>query len=72
MWLRNGVFPDWIADDVFTLRLCEMYACRPSELAEEDYRIVMRHRVIKAAEAEFLRRDALGRATAAKVKTRGR
>ena len=62
LWLRQGVFPDWIAEDVFTLRLCEMYSCRPSELAEEDWHVVARHRAIKAAELKYLEADARARA----------
>lgn len=72
MWLRGGEFPDWIADDVFTLRLCEMYHCRPSELAEEDWHTVLRHRAIKAAEAEYLKADAKGREALQRVRGRGR
>ena len=61
LWLHNGVYPDWIAEDVFTLRLCEMYGCLPSALEGEDYDTVMTHRAIKAAEQRYLEEDARAR-----------
>jgi hypothetical protein len=49
-----------------------MYHCTPPQLAEIDLRKINRHRGIKAAEMKYLEARAEGRATAAKVKSRGR
>ena len=58
MWLTGGHYPDWIAEDVAQLRACERYHCLPSELEEEDWHVLARHRDIKIAENMYLRRDA--------------
>ena len=49
-----------------------MYGCRPSELAEEDYHTVLRHRAIKAAEAQYLKADAKANQAYERVRHRGR
>ena len=58
LWLRNGVYPEWIAEHVFTLRCCEMYGCLPSDLEGEDYETVLTHRMIQIAEQTYQREDA--------------
>ena len=70
--MRGGVFPDWITEDVFKLRCCEMYGCLPSELDGEDWHTVLRHRAIKAAEAQYHKADAKANAAYEKVRHRGR
>jgi hypothetical protein len=67
LWLSGGKYPDWIADDVFTLRCCEMYGCVPSALDNEDWHVVQRHRVILQAEQKYREADAK-----AKAKLRGK
>ncbi len=54
MWLRGGQFPDWITDDVREMRSCELYRCLPSQLGGEETYKLSRHRMIKAAENEYL------------------
>jgi len=49
-------------DDVQTLRDCERYGCLPSELDEEDWHVIARHRAIVAAEQRYLREEAASRA----------
>lgn len=61
LWLRGGLFPDWIAGDVHELRACEMYHCLPSQLAGEETYKLERHQMIKAAENEYLAMDAKAR-----------
>ena len=45
-----------------TLRDCERYACLPSQLDEEDWHVIARHRAIKAAENQYLKAEAESRA----------
>jgi len=56
------VYPDRIVDDVQTLRDCERYGCLPSQLDEEDWHVIARHRAIAAAEAKYLRAESESRA----------
>jgi hypothetical protein len=58
LWLRGGRFPDWIADDIDDLRVCELYHCTPEEADEIDYHRARVHRAIKSAESIYLKRDA--------------
>ena len=59
--MSNGRYPPWGTspewDDVLRdkerLADCERYSCRPSELAEEDWHELERHRAIEAAEMSF-------------------
>jgi uncharacterized protein YecT (DUF1311 family) len=53
------------------LRCCEMYGCRPSELADEDWDVVMMHRAIRAAESEYRQADAKANAAYERVRDRG-
>jgi len=53
MWLTGGRYPDWIADDVAMMRDCARYYCLPSELEEEDWHILARHRAIEVAEGQY-------------------
>ena len=62
MWMTGGRYPDWIADDVQTMRDCVRYSCRPSELDGEDWHVIVRHRAIEAAEARYKREEAKARA----------
>jgi len=38
-----------------TLKMCEHYGCTPSQLAQEDYAIVMTHYQLLAGEAKGIR-----------------
>jgi hypothetical protein len=49
-----------------------MYGCRPSELDEEDWHTVTRHRAIRAAEAEYLKAEARANADYERVRYRAR
>jgi hypothetical protein len=62
LWLHNGRYPDWITDDVFKLRLCEMFHCLPSQLDGEDYETLLILRQIQAAEQKYQKADADARA----------
>jgi len=46
---------------VQTLRDCERYGCLPSQLDEEDWHVIARHRAIAAAEAKYLRAESESR-----------
>jgi len=59
--MHGGRYPDWIVDDVQTLRDCERYGCLPSQLDGEDWHVIARHRIIAAAEARYLREEAKAR-----------
>ena len=61
LWLRGGLFPDWISDDVREMRMCELYHCLPSQLGGEETYKLQRHQMIKAAENEYLVMDAKSR-----------
>jgi hypothetical protein len=60
--MHGGRYPDWIVDDVQTLRDCERYGCLPSQLDEEDWHVIARHRSIAAAEAKYRRAEAKSKA----------
>jgi len=57
LWLTKGHYPDWIAEDVMTLRDCQRYHCLPSELDDEDWHVISRHRAIEAAENKYLENE---------------
>lgn len=59
--MSGGKYPEWIVDDVQILRDCARYSCRPSELDEEDWHLLVRHRCIEAAEQRYLREEAKSR-----------
>ena len=44
------------------MHACKMYGIPPSQLDEEDYHRVERHRLMEQAEDEYRRRDAADRA----------
>ena len=60
--MTGGRYPEWIVDDVQTMRDCERYGCLPSQLDGEDWHVITRHRAIKAAEDKYLRAEAESRA----------
>ena len=45
----------WInmLDSIRGLRDCQRYHCRPSELDDEDWHVVARHRAIETAEQQY-------------------
>ncbi len=53
LWLRGGQFPDWIADDVREMRMCELYHCLPSQLGGEETYKLARHQMIRGAEGDY-------------------
>lgn len=59
--MSGGKYPDWIVDDVQTMRDCARYSCRPSELDEEDWHLLVRHRCIEVAEKRYLREESKSR-----------
>lgn len=70
LWLNGGRFPVWISDDVREMRMCELYHCLPSQLGGEETYKLRRHQAIRAAEAEYNKRDAESNARAAKRRGR--
>jgi hypothetical protein len=49
-----------------------MYGCRPSELDEEDWYTVLRHRAIKSAEMDYRKAEARADADYERVRYRAR
>ena len=60
--MTSGRYPDWIVDAVQELRDCKRYSCLPSELDDEDWHTVARHRAIESAEAQYLRAESKSKA----------
>ena len=77
-WRSGGKYPPWgtspewdeVLLDKQTMADCARYHCLPSQLDEEDYHVLQRHRAIEAAERAYLDADRKARASRGKGRRR--